>query len=133
MGSDGMRKLILLLLAAMLLVGCGQANQNNQEAVYMNITAEEAKKIMDSEEGYIILDTRTQEEYDEAHIPGAIVIPHDEITDRAEEELPDKDQLLLVYCRSGRRSKLAAEALVELGYTNIKEFGGIIDWPYETE
>ena len=133
MGSDGMRKLILLLLAAMLLVGCGQANQNNQEAVYMNITAEEAKKIMDSEEGYIILDTRTQEEYDEAHIPGAIVIPHDEITDRAEEELPDKDQLLLVYCRSGRRSKLAAEALVELGYTNIKEFGGIIDWPYEVE
>jgi rhodanese-related sulfurtransferase len=61
------------------------------------------------------------------------VIPHDEITDRAEEELPDKDQLLLVYCRSGRRSKLAAEALVELGYTNIKEFGGIIDWPYEVE
>ena len=99
----------------------------------MNITAEEAKQIMDSEEGYIILDTRTQEEYDEGHIPGAIVIPHDEITDRAEEELPDKDQLLLVYCRSGRRSKLAAEALVKLGYTNIKEFGGIIDWPYEVE
>ena len=133
MGSDGMRKLILFLLTAMLLVGCGQANQNNQEAVYMNITAQEAKQIMDSEEGCIILDTRTQEEYDEGHIPGAIVIPHDEITDRAEEELPDKDQLLLVYCRSGRRSKLAAEALVGLGYTNIKEFGGIIDWPYETE
>lgn len=133
MGSDGMRKLILFLLTAMLLVGCGQANQNNQEAVYMNITAQEAKQIMDSEEGCIILDTRTQEEYDEGHIPGAIVIPHDEITDRAEEELPDKDQLLLVYCRSGRRSKLAAEALVKLGYTNIKEFGGIIDWPYETE
>ena len=133
MGSDGMRKLILFLLTAMLLVGCGQANQNNQEAVYMNITAQEAKQIMDSEEGYIILDTRTQEEYDEGHIPGAIVIPHDEITNRAEEELPDKDQLLLVYCRSGRRSKLAAEALVKLGYTNIKEFGGIIDWPYEVE
>ena len=133
MGSDGMRKLILFLLTAILLVGCGQANQNNPEAVYMNITAQEAKQIMDSEEGYIILDTRTQEEYDEGHIPGAIVIPHDEITDRAEEELPDKDQLLLVYCRSGRRSKLAAEALVELGYTNIREFGGIIDWPYEVE
>ena len=133
MGSDSMRKLILLLLAAMLLVGCGQANQNNREAVYMNITAQEAKQIMDTEEGYIILDTRTQAEYDEGHIPGAIVIPHDEITDRAEEELPDKDQLLLVYCRSGRRSKLAAEALVELDYTNIKEFGGIIDWPYEVE
>ena len=127
-----MKKLILFLLTAMLLVGCGQTNQT-QEAVYMNITAEEAKQIMDSEEGYIILDTRTQAEYDEGHIPGAIVIPHDEITDRAEEELPHKDQLLLVYCRSGRRSKLAVEALVELGYTNIKEFGGIIDWPYEVE
>jgi rhodanese-related sulfurtransferase len=127
-----MKKLILFLLTAMLLTGCGQTNQA-QEAVYMNITAEEAKQIMDREEGYIILDTRTQAEYDEGHIPGAIVIPHDEITDRAEEELPHKDQLLLVYCRSGRRSKLAAEALVKLGYTNIKEFGGIIDWPYEVE
>ena len=127
-----MKKLILFLLTAMLLTGCGQTNQA-QEAVYMNITAEEAKQIMDSEEGYIILDTRTQAEYDEGHIPGAIVIPHDEITDRAEEELPHKDQLLLVYCRSGRRSKLAAEVLVKLGYTNIKEFGGIIDWPYEVE
>ena len=127
-----MKKLILFLLTAMLLTGCGQTNQA-QEAPYMNITAEEAKQIMDREEGYIILDTRTQAEYDEGHIPGAIVIPHDEITDRAEEELPHKDQLLLVYCRSGRRSKLAVEALVELGYTNIKEFGGIIDWPYEVE
>ena len=99
----------------------------------MNITAEEAKQIMDSEEGYIILDVRTQEEYDEGHIPGAILIPNTEIEARAEEELPDKDQLILVYCRSGRRSKLAAEILVELGYTNIREFGGIIDWPYEIE
>ena len=99
----------------------------------MNITAEEAKKIMDSEEGYIILDTRTQEEYDEGHIPGAIVISYDEIEEKAEKMLPNKDQLLLVYCRSGRRSKIAAEALVKLGYTNIKEFGGIIDWPYEVE
>ena len=99
----------------------------------MNITAQEAKKIMDTEEGYIILDTRSQEEYDEGHIPGAIVIAHDEIAEKAEQLLPDKDQLLLVYCRSGRRSKIAAEALVQLGYTNIKEFGGIIDWPYEVE
>ena len=126
-----MKKLILFFLTAMLLVGCGQANQNNREAVYMNITAQEAKQIMDSEEGYIILDVRTQAEYDEKHIPGAILIPDYEIKERAEEELTDKDQLILVYCRSGRRSKLAAEALVKLGYTNIKEFGGIIDWPYE--
>ena len=99
----------------------------------MNITAEEAKQIMDSETGYIILDVRTQEEYDQGHIPGAIVISHEEIADRAEEVLTDKDQLILVYCRSGRRSKLAAQILAELGYTNIKEFGGILDWPYEVE
>ena len=107
--------------------------ENNQEAVYVNITAEEAKQIMDSEEGYIILDVRTQEEYDQGHIPGAILIPDTEVEVTAEEVLTDKDQLILVYCRSGRRSKLASEILVELGYTNIKEFGGIIDWPFEVE
>lgn len=99
----------------------------------MNITAEEAKKIMDTEKDYIILDVRTQEEFDEKHISGAVLIPDYEIADKAEDILTDKNQLILVYCRSGRRSKLAAEELVKLGYTNIKEFGGIIDWPYETE
>ena len=128
-----MKKLMILLLAVLLLTACGQDTENDREAVYMNITAEEAREIMDTEEGYIILDVRTQEEYDEGHIPGAILIPNTEIEARAEEVLTDKDQLILVYCRSGRRSKLAAEALVELGYTNIKEFGGIIDWPYEVE
>ena len=128
-----MKKLIFLLLAMMMLPACGQAKENDQGAVYVNITAEEAKQIMDTEEGYIILDVRTQEEYDQGHIPGAIVISHEEITEKAEDVLTDKDQLILVYCRSGRRSKIAAEALVELGYTNIKEFGGIIDWPYEVE
>ena len=128
-----MKKLILFILMALLLTACGHTKENDQEAVYMNITAQEAREIMDTEEGYIILDVRTQAEYDEKHIPGAILIPDYEIKERAEEELTDKDQLILVYCRSGRRSKLAAEALVELGYTNIKEFGGIIDWPYEVE
>lgn len=128
-----MKKLFFLLLAMLLLTACGQEKENAQEAVYMNITAEEAKEILDIQEGYIILDVRAQAEYDEGHIPGAIVIPHTEIEARAEEELPDKGQLILVYCRSGRRSKIAAEALVELGYTNIREFGGILDWPYETE
>lgn len=128
-----MKKLILLLLAVMLLTACGQDRENDQGAVYVNITAEEAKRIMDSEEGYIILDVRTQEEYDQGHIPGAIVISHEEIAEKAEDVLTDKDQLILVYCRSGRRSKIAAEALAELGYTNIKEFGGILDWPYEVE
>ena len=128
-----MKKLVFLLLAVMMLTACGQDKENDQGAVYVNITAEEAKQIMDSEEGYIILDVRTQEEYDQGHIPGAIVISHEEIEEKAEEVLTDKDQLILVYCRSGRRSKLASEALVELGYTSIKEFGGIIDWPYEVE
>ena len=128
-----MKKLILFLLTAMLLTACGQDSKNSREATYMNITAQEAKQIMDREEGYIILDTRTQEEYDQGHIPGAIVISHDKIEEKAEMMLPQKDQLILVYCRSGRRSKLAAEALAKLGYTNIKEFGGIIDWPYEVE
>ena len=128
-----MKKLVFLLLAVMLLTACGQDKENDQGAVYVNITAEEAKQIMDSEEGYIILDVRTQEEYDQGHISGAIVISYEEIEEKAEEVLTDKDQLILVYCRSGRRSKIAAEALVELGYTNIKEFGGIIDWPYEVE
>ncbi len=99
----------------------------------MNITAEQAKEIMDTQKGYVILDTRTQAEYDEGHIPGAIVISHDEILEKAESVLTDKNQLILVYCRSGRRSKLAAEDLVKLGYTNIKEFGGILDWPYAIE
>lgn len=128
-----MKKLIFLLLAVMLLTACGQTTQNDQEAVYVNITAEEAKQIMDTEESYIILDVRTQEEYDEGHIPNAVLIPDTEIKARAEEVLTDKNQLILIYCRSGRRSKLAAEALMELGYTNIKEFGGILDWPYEVE
>jgi rhodanese-related sulfurtransferase len=117
----------------LLLTACGQDNENGQEAVYVNISAKEAKEIMDSQKGYVILDTRTQEEYNEGHIPGAILIPYDEILEKAETVLQDKNQLLLVYCRSGRRSKLAAEDLVKLGYTNIKEFGGIIDWPYAVE
>ena len=128
-----MKKLMIVLVSIMLLTACGQAKENEQEAVYMNITAEQAKEIMDSREGYVILDTRTEEEYNEGHIPGAIVISHDEIKEKAEAILTDKNQLILVYCRSGRRSKLAAEDLVELGYTNIKEIGGIIDWPYEIE
>ena len=99
--------------------------------VFLNITAEEAKKLMDSEEGCIILDVRTREEYDQGHIPGAILIPNTEIEAKAADLLPDKEQLILVYCRSGRRSKLAAQSLADLGYTNIREFGGILDWPYE--
>ena len=107
--------------------------EKGEKAMYEQITAEEAKKIMDSGEEHIVLDTREQDEFDEGHIPGAILIPYTEIENKAEEMLTDKDKLILVYCRSGRRSKIAAEALSKLGYTNVKEFGGIIDWPYEVE
>jgi rhodanese-related sulfurtransferase len=98
---------------------------------YTSITAEEAKILMDSETNYIIIDARTKEEFAQGHIKNAVLIPEYEIAERAEDELPDKDALILVYCRSGRRSKIASEELVKLGYTNVKEFGGIIDWPYE--
>ena len=124
-----MRKetIALLLALVLLLTACAQA------ASYEQITQEEAKQIMETTNGYILLDTRTREEYDQGHIPGALLIPHTEIAQRVEEELPDQDQVILVYCRSGNRSKQASEVLVELGYTNVKEFGGIIDWPYEVE
>lgn len=98
---------------------------------YEQITQAEAKRIMDTESGYAIIDARTDEEFAQGHIKGAIMIPEYEIAARAEKELPDKNQLILVYCRSGRRSKIAAAELVKLGYTNVKEFGGIITWPYE--
>ena len=124
---------MMLLLAVLLLTGCSAGKGEKDVAGYEMITAQQAKEIMDTQDGYVILDTRTEEEYEQGHIPGAIVISHEEIKEKAESVLTDKDQLILVYCRSGRRSKLAAQDLVELGYTNVKEFGGIIDWPYETE
>lgn len=125
------KNVFLLLLSALMLTGCAQATP--AQTGYVRITPAEAKEMMDTREGYVILDTRTPEEYETGHIPGAIVISHEEIKEKAEAVLPDKDQLILVYCRSGRRSKLAAQDLVDLGYTNVKEFGGIMDWPYEVE
>ena len=121
-----------MLLTLALPFGCVGCSDSGS-AAYDQISGAEAKALMDSESGYIIIDARTQEEYDDGHIHGAILIPEYEIADRAEKELPDKNQLILVYCRSGRRSKIAAEELVKLGYTNVKEFGGIIDWEYEIE
>ncbi|MDY3772054.1 MAG: rhodanese-like domain-containing protein [Candidatus Faecousia sp.] len=127
-----MKKWSLLILGLLLLLtACSSPTKNNQEMIFLNITAEEARKLMDSEKDRIILDVRSREEYDQGHIPGAILIPDTEIEAKAADLLPDKDQLILVYCRSGRRSKLAAQSLADLGYTNIREFGGILDWPYE--
>ena len=125
-----LKGLIIMLLISLVTFGltaCGKETPNT----YEQITAEQAKTIMDSETGYIIIDARTDEEFATGHIEGAILIPEYEIANRAENELPDKDSLILVYCRSGRRSKIASEELVKLGYTNVKEFGGIIDWPYD--
>lgn len=141
---------IMSILLCILLTACGNDSsigtiggadgptsiivaEKGEKAMYEQITAEEAKKIMDSGEEHIILDTREQDEFDEGHIPGAILIPYTEIENKAIEMMPYKDKLILAYCRSGRRSKIAAEALSKLGYTNVKEFGGIIDWPYEVE
>ncbi len=124
----------LMTMLLLLSVGCGQAENNHSETAYVTITAEEAKEIMDGEETYTILDVRTQEEYDQGHIgTETLLIPYDEIETQAEGALPDKEAQILVYCRTGRRSKIAAESLASMGYTNVKEFGGIEDWPYEIE
>ena len=100
-------------------------------AQYHKITAEEAKTVMDTETGFIILDVREQNEYDSGHIPDAVLLPSGSVTAKAAEVLPDKEQKILVYCRSGNRSRTAANALVSLGYTQVYDFGGIIDWPYD--
>lgn len=130
-----MRKIVCKVLSALLcifsFVGCNQ-KETAMKNTYEQITPAEAKEIMDTEQNYIILDVRTEEEFDEGHVKDAILIPDTEITEKAEGILTDKEQQILVYCRSGRRSKNAANQLVELGYSNVKEFGGIIDWPYGT-
>ena len=127
-----LRGLIIMLLISLSLFSMTACDgENNKTSTYEQITAEQAKTIMDTEKDYIIIDARTEEEFAEGHIENAVLIPEYEIANRAENELPDKEQLILVYCRSGRRSKIASEELVKLGYTNVKEFGGIIDWPYE--
>lgn len=111
------------------------SNSNVQDTVtpeYKKITGEEAKKLMDENTDEIILDVRTAEEYKESHIEGAVLIPDNELAKRAEKELPNKDALILVYCRSGRRSAASAMELVDMGYTNVYDFGGIIDYPYDT-
>ena len=123
---------IIAIVSMLVLAGCSaQMTSQNNQAAYERISAEAAKNLMDTEDKYIIIDARTQSEYDEGHIQGAILIPDNEIKERAEAEIMNKNQLILVYCRSGRRSKIASEILADLGYTNVKDFGGIIDWDYE--
>lgn len=130
-----------ILLFIGLLFGCVNTPNNDNLSVnspieqeqndnYTKISAEDAKKIMDESEKYILLDVRTQEEFDEGHIESAILIPDFELEERASDELPDKTQAIFVYCRSGRRSANSAQLLYNLGYTNVYDLGGIIDWPY---
>ena len=124
-----MKRILIALLALMLLTSCGAPQD---ELGYKQVSADDAIEMMDSNEDYVILDVRTIEEFQEKHIPGAINVPNEEIGTDSIEELPDKEQLILVYCRSGNRSKQASEKLVALGYANIVEFGGINDWPGDT-
>ena len=125
------KRLLPFVLSLMLLSSCGTpgGSANN----YREISMDEAVKMMKDESNYIILDVRRPDEYAEGHIPGAINVPNEEIDTAEIAELPDKSQLILVYCRSGRRSKEAAKKLAKLGYTNIVEFGGINDWKGEIE
>ena len=124
-----MKKLLPILLALMF-TGCA-GTSNSQTNTYRQITMDEAVTMMAQETGYIILDVRRPDEFAAGHIPNAINVPNESIDTDDIPELPDKDQLIMVYCRSGRRSKEAAEKLVKLGYTNIVEFGGILDWKGE--
>ena len=119
---------VAALLAA-LLAACGATSKPS----YRQITADEAAQMMQEETGFVLLDVRTQEEYASGHIPGAICIPNETIGSEEIPELPDKDQLVLVYCRSGNRSKQASQKLAEQGYTNVVEFGGINGWTGDLE
>ena len=127
-----MKKLIPILLSALMFTGCAGTG-NNQTNTYRQISMDEAVTMMAQETGYIILDVRRPDEFAAGHIPNAINVPNESIGTDEIPEMPNKDQLIMVYCRSGRRSKEASEKLVKLGYTNIVEFGGILDWKGEIE
>ena len=128
-----------LLVFILCLTGCKTTNNSESDKVsptkingYTQISQDEAKEMMARDDGHIIVDVRRQDEYDAGHIPGAIIIPNEDIDTARPKELPDLDQIILIYCRSGRRSKEASEKLAKMGYTNIYEFGGIITWTGET-
>ena len=126
------------VIAALALAACSSSDSTAPapaapSASYEQISAQQAKDLMDTDDSLVILDVRTQQEYDQVHIPGAVLLPLDQVEERAQTVLPNKDQLILVYCRSGNRSKQASELLAAQGYVNVKEFGGINDWPFDVE
>ena len=127
--------MVLIIAVMLLLTACSSGGQvmDGEDMVrsYTQISQEEAKQLMEQDGTQIIVDVRTQEEYDSGHIPGAICIPNESIGTEHPEELPDPRQVILIYCRSGNRSKQAAQKLFDMGYTNVYEFGGINDWTGE--
>ena len=128
------KRILPVLLAFLLMTGCAEAQIMDGDGMinsYTQISQEEAKQMMEQDDGHVIVDVRRQDEYEEGHIPGAILIPNESIETERPPELPDLNQIILVYCRSGRRSKEAAQKLFDMGYTNVYEFGGIIDWTGE--
>ncbi len=125
------RILPILLIMLFVLSGCSSVKEEQNKAGYKQISQEEAKEMMGRDDGHVIVDVRRQDEYDAGHIPGAILIPNESIGHGAPEALPDYDQIILIYCRSGNRSKQASEKLAAMGYTNIYEFGGINTWTGE--
>ena len=148
--DDYMRILLVAIIGVLILMftaACStysisrESNDNNMKkddskskgGSYINIKPEEAKKLLESRKDIVLLDVRTLEEYTEKHIPGSILIPVDEITEKASDVLKDKEAKIFVYCRSGRRSVTASEKLIQMGYANVYNLGGIIDWKYETE
>ena len=132
------RRLIIIFVLLLMLSGCATAPEEPEESreiapLYRQISQEEAHELMESGDGCIILDVRTVQEYEQAHIPGAVCVPNESIKDTPPAELPDTDATILVYCRTGIRSKDAAEKLANMVYTDVREFGGIMSWVYGTE
>jgi len=123
--------LVLIVVIVGVIAGCKAKNLSNNES-YHKISAQDAKAMMDEGSPYTLLDVRTESEYENEHIDGAILIPYDEIKKRAESELADKSALIFVYCKTGVRAATASKTLADLGYTNVYDMGGIVDWPYDT-
>ena len=135
--EESMKKIILVFICLMMFSGCNSGNSvpsdtvSNRKNSYKKISQDEAKKMMEKDDGHVIIDVRRADEFADGHIPGAILVPNESIGAEKPEQLPDLDQIILVYCRSGNRSAQASKKLAELGYTNVYDFGGIMTWTGE--